>query len=380
MNPNRKLAHVEKISWKRPIEGADRIELVGVLGWQCITKKDEFNVGDLCVYIEIDSVVDKDNPNFEFLEKYHFKIKTMKMKGVLSQGIVFPLSILSGKNYRIGDDVTKELKITQIEDVAPTPKRDPLIALRQRHKKLCKNKVFLWCVKFKWFRKLAFKMLVPKSKPKQFPDWIVKTDETRIQSIPQILEVYKGKPMVVTEKLDGTSTSFGLKKIKGARRFDFAVCSRNCRLNGSTPKKCFYSEDVYGMMAAKYNVEEVLHKIMEEHNASTVVLQGETIGNGIQGNKYGLSEYDFYAFNLVIDGEKIDSTIARGIVRKYGIKWVPIISVDFKLADNVEEMVKYADGKSVLYDTLREGLVIRDHENTVSFKCISNQFLLKHNI
>ena len=79
MNPNRKLAHIEKIEWKRPIDGADRIELVGVLGWQCIAKKDEFKVGDLCVYIEIDSVVDKTNPDFAFLEKKNYKIKRMKM-------------------------------------------------------------------------------------------------------------------------------------------------------------------------------------------------------------------------------------------------------------------------------------------------------------
>ena len=102
----RKLAHIEKIEWKRPIEGADRIELVGVLGWQCIAKKDEFDIGDYCIYIEIDSIVDKENPDFAFLENKHYKIKTMKMKGVLSQGIVFPLSILKGQTYNLGDDVT----------------------------------------------------------------------------------------------------------------------------------------------------------------------------------------------------------------------------------------------------------------------------------
>ena len=79
MNPNRKLAHIEKIEWKRPIDGADRIELVGVLGWQCIAKKDEFKVGDLCVYIEIDSIVDKTNPDFAFLEKKNYKILFQKL-------------------------------------------------------------------------------------------------------------------------------------------------------------------------------------------------------------------------------------------------------------------------------------------------------------
>ena len=375
----RKLAHIEKIEWKRPIEGADRIELVGVLGWQCIAKKDEFKVGDYCIYIEIDSIVDKDNPDFAFLENKHYKIKTMKMKGVLSQGIVFPLSILKGQIYKLGDDVTDELKIKKIEDEIPKQREvNPLDKLRQRHKKLCKNKVFKWFMKFKWFRVIAFKLLIPKKKPKNFPDWITKTDETRLQNIPSVLETYKGKPMVSTEKLDGTSTSFGLRKEK-KRKYEFAVCSRNVRQEDIN-QKCYYDDNVYHEMAIKYNVKEVLIKILEKFNATTVVLHGETIGEGIQGNKYGLQGRDFYAFNLTIDGKKIDSSVATDIVHEFGIKWVPIISAKFVLLPTVEEMIAYADGTSVLTNALREGLVIRDHDNTISFKCISNQFLLKHKI
>lgn len=376
----RKLAHIEKIEWKRPIEGADLIELVGVLGWQCIAKKDEFNVGDLCVYIEIDSIVDKENPDFEFLEKRNYRIKTMKMRGVISQGIVFPVSILhNNKTYGIGDDVTDVLRITQVEDDVPKERPvNKLQTLRQRHKKLCKNKVFLWFMKFAWFRKLAFKLLLPKKKQKNFPDWIVKTDETRLQNMPFVLDTYKGKPMVVTEKLDGTSTSFGLRREK-KRKYDFAVCSRNVR-QADINQKCFYDDNVYHEIANKYNVKNVLMKIMRRYNATTVVLQGETIGEAIQKNKYGLKGRDFYAFNLIIDGKKIDSAEATDIVKEYGIKWVPIISAKFMLLPTVDEMIAYADGQSVLCDTLREGVVIRDHDNTVSFKCISNRFLLKHQI
>lgn len=376
----RKLAHIEKIEWKRPIEGADRIELVGVLGWQCIAKKDEFNVGDLCVYIEIDSIVDKDNPDFAFLEPKHYRIKTQKMRGVLSQGIVFPMDILhTTKKYAIGDDVTALLKITEVEDDIPKQQpADKLQSIKQRHKKLFKNKVFKWFMKFKWFRTIALKLLLPKKKPKQFPDWIVKTDEIRLQNMPHVLETYAGKPMVVTEKIDGTSTSFGLRKEK-KRKYDFAVCSRNVR-QADINQKCFYDDNVYHEIAIKYNIKNVLMKLMERFNATTVVLQGETIGEAIQKNKYGLKGRDFYAFNLVIDGQKIDSAIATDIVNEYGIKWVPIISAKFTLLPTVDEMIAYADGQSVLCDTLREGLVIRDHDNTVSFKCISNKFLLKHNL
>lgn len=212
----RKLAHIEQIAWLRPIEGADKIELAGILGWQCIVKKNEFKVGDLAIYVEIDSIMPSDNPDFAFLESKHYKIKTMKMRGVISQGIIFPLSVLhDGKTYDIGDDVTDTLKIKQVEDDVPKQQvKDPAAAIKQRHKKLFKNKVFLWFMKFKWFRKTVYKLLAPKKKPKNFPDWIVKTDETRLQNMPFVLDTYKDKPMVVTEKLDGTSTSFGLRKEK----------------------------------------------------------------------------------------------------------------------------------------------------------------------
>lgn len=376
----RKLAHIEQIAWLRPIEGADKIELAGILGWQCIVKKNEFKVGDLAIYVEIDSIMPADNPDFAFLESKHYKIKTMKMRGVISQGIIFPLSILhDGKPYVLGDDVTDVLKIKQIEDEVPKQQvKDPAAAIKQRHKKLFKNKVFLWFMKFKWFRKTVYKLLAPKKKPKNFPDWIVKTDETRLQNMPFVLDTYKDKPMVVTEKIDGTSTSFGLRKEK-KRKYDFAVCSRNVR-QADINQKCFYDENVYHQIAGKYDIRNVLLKIMEKHGATTVVLQGETIGEGIQKNKYGLKGIDFYAFNLVIDGVKMDSSIATDVMHDFGIKWVPILNADFKLFPTVDEMIAYADGKSTLCDTLREGVVIRDHDNTISFKCISNQFLLKHNL
>lgn len=376
----RKLAHIEQIAWLRPIEGADKIELAGILGWQCIVKKNEFKVGDLAIYVEIDSIMPADNPDFAFLESKHYKIKTMKMRGVISQGIIFPLSILhNGKTYGLGDDVTDVLKIKQVEDDVPKQQvKDPATAIKQRHKKLFKNKVLLWFMKFKWFRKTVYKLLAPKKKPKRFPDWIVKTDETRLQNMPFVLDTYKDKPMVVTEKLDGTSTSFGLRKEK-KRKYDFAVCSRNVR-QADINQKCFYDDNVYHQIAQKYDIRNVLMKILEANKATTVVLQGETIGEAIQKNKYGLKGIDFYAFNLVIDGVKMDSAVATDVMHEYGIKWVPIIDANFKLLPSVDEMIAYADGKSTLCDTLREGVVIRDHDNTISFKCISNQFLLKHNL
>lgn len=381
----RKLAHVETIEWKRPIEGADRIELVGVLGWQCIAKKDEFCVGDKCVYIEIDSIVDKDNPDFAFLENKKYKIKTQKMRGVLSQGIVFPCSILpkSAEKYNIGDDVTAVLKIREVEDVLPKQPRDSDSALQKfkaKHVKLFKNKLFQKLWKHKWFKKVfCFLFITPprKSQSTKFPEWITKTDETRLQNVPFVLDKYADTPMVVTEKIDGTSTTFGLRKI--GSKYEFVICSRNQRQ--PIVKGSLDPTNTYHKIAEMYHVRETLQALFSEYEAKhTVVLQGETIGEGIQKNKYSIKGIDFYGFNLIVDGIKIDSCAAAKSLNKLGVKWVPILEADFILSPTVNEMIEYADGKSVIADTLREGLVIRDHDNTVSFKCISNTFLLKHNI
>jgi len=97
----RKLVHIEKINEILPIEGADKIELVKVLSWQCIAKKGEFKVGDLCVYHEIDSVC-PETDNYEFLRSRKFRIRTIKMKGELSQGLALPISILPEGNYEEG--------------------------------------------------------------------------------------------------------------------------------------------------------------------------------------------------------------------------------------------------------------------------------------
>ena len=287
--------------------------------------------------------------------------------------------------FEEGLDVTDLLKITQIEDEVPATKS---VSREQRekqfkakHKKFFSNSVVKRFMRYSWFRKIVFAFM-PKNKTKKygFPSYIVKTDEIRLQNMPWVLESCKDVPMIVTEKLDGTSSTFGLQRIK-KNKFDFAVCSRNVRQ--STPNKiCYYADmpNVYWEMAVKYDIENVLKDIQRKYNADTVVIQGETIGEGIQKNKYNIKGHDLYVFNFIINGQRIDSVKARDILKEYGMKFVPILENDYILLDNVDDMIKYADGKSEIYDTLREGVVIRNYDRNVSFKCISNKFLLKHNL
>lgn len=373
----RSLAHIETITNIRPIEGCDNICQCSVLGWNLIIKKNEFQDGDKCVYIEIDSIVPSDMECFEFLAKKNFKIKTMKMRGTISQGLALPLSILPPKEYKVGEDVTQILRIKKIEDeVVESKPINKELLFKQNHKKLATNKFIKYFMKYSWFRNIIFKLFMPKTKKHKFPAFVVKTDEVRLQNCPFVLEQYKDTPMIITEKIDGTSTTFALERL-GKKKFDFSVCSRNVRQETAN-RKCFYDSNVYWEIAFKYDIESILKDLIVGHD--TVILQGETIGNKIQGNKYNIQGIDFYAFNLIIDGKKIDSTEGVKILEKYGIKWVPILFEDFKLLPTVDEMIKFADGQSKLYDTLREGLVIRDKANTISFKCISNKFLIKHEL
>ena len=172
----RNLAHIETIDWISPIEGKDRIVLAGILGWTVIVQKADFAVGDKVVFCEIDSVF-PEKPEFEFLRKNNFRIKTMKMAGVLSQGICFPLSMLPLGDYNVGDDVTELMGITQYE---PTMDKEPSSVAQTLSKKYPK-----FLMRMKWFRKLV----LPKDRQGGFPDFISKTDETRIQNAPQMLKL-----------------------------------------------------------------------------------------------------------------------------------------------------------------------------------------------
>lgn len=189
----RHLASIQKVEWKRPIEGRDRIELCGILGWSVICKKDEFQVGDRLCYIEIDSVL-PERPEFEFLRQKKFRIRTLRIAGVISQGICFPLDILPEK-YRdceIGEDVTDIIGVTQYE---PTMDKEPsdYAGYKQKHAK--KYPQFL--MRFAWFRKLV----LPKPRKGGFPSFIKRTDEDRVQNLPWI--VNDKREWVATEKIDG---------------------------------------------------------------------------------------------------------------------------------------------------------------------------------
>jgi hypothetical protein len=381
----RSLAHIEKVAWVKPIEGADNIELVGILGWVCVAKKGEFKPEDICVYFEIDSKLPEKEWS-EFLRSKHFKVKTMKLGKfkVISQGLALPISMFSELNNQIeiGKDVTDLLGVTYSveEDNHRKAKHgDPNAkykSMAARHQKLFKRKPFRWLMKKTWGRKLLFIFFgKKKDKPKAFPDWIVKTDETRIENAPFYLE--STDPWIKTEKIDGTSSTYAIdftKKKKG----EFIVCSRNVR-QVDERQECYHNcGNVYWEIVGKYNIEDVLRQIAKYNNAKRVVLQGEIYGTAIQGNPYKLKERRFAAFNLIIDGQRLNSIDAGGTLSKYDISFVPIISTRYYLPKDMETFKLEADGISTISNVKREGFVYRSLDGTKSFKNVSREFLLKH--
>lgn len=383
----RALAHIEKIEWVRPIEGADNIELIGILGWVCIAKKGEFHPEDLAVYIEIDSKCPENDERFEFLASKHYKIKTMKLGkfNVISQGLALPVSEFPElQNKTIGSDVTDILKITYSseEDIKrKSNKVDQNIkynAMAARHSKLAKKKWFRWLMKREWGRELLFVFFgKKKDKPKAFPDWIVKTDESRIENCPFYLE--STDKWIKTEKCDGTSCTYAVNRIKKNKdKFEFIVCSRNVR-QLDRDQQTYYESNIYWELADKYNVEKILTDFATEYGYNRVVLQGEGVGN-VQGNPYKLQENDLYAFNLVIEGERQSTLYLEKFCKKYGLKTVPIIDIAYKLPKTMEEIKLEADGFSELNPRVkREGFVYRSQDGRQSFKNVSREYLLKHN-
>ena len=388
INDKRALAYVVTIDEIRPIEGYDRVEYARTNGWWVIINKaDGLSVGDKCVYFEVDSKVNPLDERFAFLEKRDYRIKTIKMCKVYSQGLLIPLvNFPELGDLDVNTDVTDALKVIYYvpadnERKANTP--DPMAKYRSmaaRHSKIAKQKWFRWLMKRPWGRRLLFvffgkKKDTPKGWPTHFP-FIHKTDEERCENLPQMLGY--NKPLVVTEKLDGTSTTFILER-KGRKKFEFYVLSRNVRQRDEK-QSCYHDHNIYWDMAFKYNIEEVLKDMLTlRPDLQYVCIQGESVGS-VQGNPLKLAEDDFYAFNF-IDSEKGRWSSPEGaeLLAKYGIKWVPILDTNLMMPNDMEEFKQMATAKSAVNpNVMREGIVLRDPTTDFSFKNVSREYLLKH--
>lgn len=358
----RKLASVEVIDNLEPIPNADRILKATVKGWECVVSKaDNFSVGDKVIYVEVDSVLPP-KPEFSFMKDRKYRVKTIKLKKQVSQGLILPISYLKG-SFKVGDDVTKILGITKYD-----PQREAENALMKRTKSNTPiSRVVNYLLRFKWFRELYSKFVV---KNCSFPTHIVsKTNEERVQNLSIPYKDWQSRrvPFYVTEKLDGCSATFFLNDDK------FGVCSRNIWLR-KEDNSCYWE------VARRFQLEESLRVLSRAFNCKRVVIQGEIIGNSIQGNKYKISGYDFYVFNVILDDDvKLNTVKIKELCSQFNLKTVPVIYKAYTLPKTIQELVELSKGKSKINTaTEREGFVIRCYAEDISFKVINPNFLLKN--
>ena len=337
----RKLASVQQITEILPHDNADTLEIAKVLGWNVIVKKGGFKPGDLCVFFEVDSIL-PEKPEFEFMRNKHFKVKTIRLRGKISQGLCLPMDILvhpecTPTTFNVGDDVSAILDIRKKED--PAVMNTEAKGLR--------------------------------------PHFVPKTDEIRIQSVPEFLDRHKGIAMYITEKMDGTSVSYYF------RDGEFGVCSRNLEVKEN-------DANIYWKMAKDNDVQNK----MKQYNYN-VVIQGEIIGPGIQKNKYLVDKHYLFMYNVYdlntcsyFDFEKFVR-----LMKMLELQTVPILNEHFVLNNTIDELVELSKGTSVCTNMLRpkdgpqlrEGIVIRsltegfdDEVGRISFKVINPDFLIKH--
>lgn len=345
----RKLASIRRIDNITPIPNADAIETAHVGGWKVVVKKGEFAVGDLAVYLEIDSWVPTELAPFlskgkeprEFNGVKGERLRSIKLRAQLSQGLLLPIDEKLLIDWEVAHLVWSSEegnfapKFVGGEDVSE------ILGIQ------------------KWERTIPAELAGVMKGP--FPSQIPKTDQERVQNLTKEIEAAQGMSFELTEKLEGSSMTVYM--IDG----EFGVCSRNIDLKED-------ASNAFWAAARRYNIEEKLREL----NVGNLAIQGELVGPGIQGNIYNLTETRFYVFDIFdIDrGEYLTPAQRRGVTKKLGLLHVPMLEPHFELSQSVEKLIALADGRSLLADTKREGIVFKQNTGGMSFKAISNAYLL----
>lgn len=333
----RKMAHIEKIHSIHPIDDADAIELACVLGWQCVVKKGEFQVGQLVVYCEIDSWIPLTTAPFlqkgdkvrEFNGVPGNRLKTIRLRGALSQGLILPSTFITEAEE--GTDVSSVMGIQKWE--AP---ENPQLAGTQKG-----------------------------NFPAQFP----KTDQERIQNISdRVWSIWQDKnySFEVTEKLEGSSMTCYL--LDGV----FGVCSRNIDLKET-------EDNTFWKVARTQDIEAKMRAASEQFGLTDWCIQGELVGPGIQGNIYGLTDHKFFLFEIVkAGGTKLNTDDRTQVCETVKIQQAPQKGFTLIRSTTKESLLKFAEDLSQLKDVLQEGDVYKCIEDpSISFKVVSNEYLLK---
>lgn len=369
----RKLASIRRIGDIQPIPTADQIVCATVDGWKAVIKKDEFHVNEVIVYAEIDSWIPHEVAPFLSKGKkprvYNDikgeRLRTVNLRGQISQGLILPLSLIKDKLIELQLLLTDESNLDtllgyDVTELLGIQKYEPI--LYERYVPKTKDG----------------KAIPPLGKP--FPSFFPKTDQERIQNLAGNLNYYKTSAFTweVTEKLDGCSVTFYYL----AESDVFGVCSRNLDLyplSEDTPTNS--PARLYWGMAEQLNILNLFRSANR-----SIAIQGEIIGEKIQGNLYKLkNQKQFYVFDIydIPTGKYFSPIERREFCEMFGLLHVPVLEthIVIPMEKTIDEMLKEAEGFSVISNkpnTEREGLVFKCNDRNSSFKCISNKFLLSH--
>ena len=368
----RKLVTVRTVSALTPIEGADNIETATVDGWQVVVKKGEFEVGDYGFYFEVDSFLpDESWCSFlakapkEFRGKLGYRLKTVKLRGQISQGLLLPLSFVPYFRDRYYYSLyASQKKNTEVADYLNKINLTKELGVRKFER---------------GYRTSSGRVLAGRTKG-NFPAFIQRTDQERLQNMTQVLD--RGQlgshKFEVSVKMDGSSMTVYIKDgVVG-------VCSRNLELREE-------DDSDFWTMAKRSNLPELLQECVKYTNAN-IALQGEFVGPGINGNYQKLDERDFYLFDIYLINLGRYATPEERMVyyKTYfepaGVKHVPVLYSNYELNPagvnrdiRFKELMALADSTpSPTPGVMAEGLVFKDVDGTHHFKLISNNYLLKY--
>lgn len=345
----RNLASIQKVAAVEPIEGADQVELVHILGWQCVATKGQFHPNDLCVYFEIDSFLPV-RPEYEFLRSSSyrdndfmgkgFRIKTMKFRGQISQGLVMPLGILASVDwsgdFKEGTDLTSILGV-KLWEVPETVSTGGTIL-------------------------------------GELPPCVLKPDETEIQNCPDIIAEFNNHEFYITTKLDGSSHSI-------------AVDENGFHVTGYSYEYKDDGESAFYELVKARGYQEKIEAYAKQRSFRSFTLQGEFCAPGIQHNRLKLSEPEWYVFSIYIDGKRVGLRTLIDVCAALNIPMVPLEEVGTGLHNvypDVDSLLKRAEG-SYPNGGPKEGIVIRttqpEYSRTLSgplsIKVLNNKYLLK---
>lgn len=393
----RSLAYVAEVSELLPVEGADRIEVAQLRGWRCVVAKGVFHKGQRVVYCEIDSVLPPWDCFKADLEKCAYRVRTVKIRKQLSQGYVFPLSRIAechpqrasfaaepleepadgsspavlrfadGREplvLRVGADLTDFLGVRHYDDV-----------VREQHAAAVAAHAAAVAAGNTALLRGPPPIFMP------FPSFFPKTDQPRIQNLPELPELHGNVPFEVTEKLDGSSHT-----VFSPAPGQVGVCSRNHALDLA--------------VAATEPLASVLQLLREsgvlmavEQSPRRVALQGEFLGPKVCGNPYKLTAHQWRVFDvfLIEEGRFAMPRERVEVLREIGLDpatfHVPVVARNVTVGGKTaDQIVADADGTTSLPQAaskaiIREGLVYKSEVlvdgQILHFKAVSNAFLLK---